>query len=218
MLHIRPYICAHEVAPRVCHNIVDLTCACVAQAFVISSPTESSSLYDFDMEGIGVTKLTLETKNAELHTYVFIEADGESASMSTKRSSSTLPPQGPRLQRGVEFALVCVDDVEVHTVAGEHMKFNTENKTTRDLRVEVAMWRGVLPSQVQLLCDELEICDKTPILSAYLTAVVRCTPERGQGFAPVCSDAVEIHTIAGEHLGFWTENFATHTTYDPASE
>jgi hypothetical protein len=175
------------------------------------------------MEAIDFTNLTVETNNAELHTYVSIEADGESTPVSTKRSSSPVPPQAPRLQRGEGVALACVDAVEVHTVAGERLKFNTENKTTRDLRVEVAMWRGVLPSQVQLLCEELEICDKTPILSGCLTAIFRCAPERcaperGQGFAPVCPDAMGIHTITGEHLGFWSENFTTHTIHDPASE
>ena len=170
------------------------------------------------MEAFDFTNLTVETNHAELHTYVSIEADGESTPMSIKRSSSPVPPQAPRLQRGEGFALVCVDAVEVRTIAGERMKFNTENKTTRDLRVEVAMWRGVLPSQVQLLCDKLEICDKTPILSGCLTAIFRCAPERGQGFAHVCPDAMGIHTITGEHLGFWSENFTTHTIHDPASE
>jgi hypothetical protein len=187
---------------------------------VISPPTESSFFFVFDpdMEAIDFTNLTVETNNAELHTYVSIEADGESTPVSTKRSSSPVPPQAPRLQRGEGVALACVDAVEVHIISGERLKFNTENKTTRDLRVEVAMWRGVLPSQVQLLCDKLEICDKTPILSGCLTAIFRCAPERGQGFAHVCPDAMGIHTITGEHLGFWSENFTTHTIHDPASE
>jgi hypothetical protein len=38
------------------------------------------------------------------------------------------------------------------------------------------MWRGVLLSQVQMLCGELEISVDTPTLSGHVIIVFRCAP------------------------------------------
>ena len=128
------------------------------------------------MATVDVSEPGVETKSAGALAHVSLDADGESTPKS-KRKDSPTPPPAPRVRRGRGFAPVCLDAVEVYTAGGERMPFNTEDITTGDLRFAVAVRRGVSPSQVQLLCGELEVSDDTPILSGHLTAAFRCAPE-----------------------------------------
>ena len=128
------------------------------------------------MATVDVCEPGVETKSAGALAHVSVDADGES-SPKAKRKNSLTPPPAPRVRRGHGFAPVCLDAVEVYTADGELMPFNTEDITTGDLRFAVAVRRGVSPSQVQLLCGELEVSDDTPILSGHLSAVFLCAPE-----------------------------------------
>ena len=128
------------------------------------------------MATVDVSEPGVETKSAGALAHVSLDADGESTPKS-KRNDSPTPPPAPRVRRGRGFAPVCLDAVEVYTAGGERMPFNTEDITTGDLRFAVAVRRGVSPSQVQLLCGELEVSDDTPILSGHLTAAFSCAPE-----------------------------------------
>ena len=118
----------------------------------------------------------VETKSTRALAHVSLDGDGESTPKS-KRKISPTPPPVPRVRRGHGFTPVCLDAVEVYTVGGERMPFNTEGITTGDLRFAVAVRRGVSPSQVQLLRGELEVSDDTPILSGHLTAAFSCGTE-----------------------------------------
>ena len=129
------------------------------------------------MEALGVSEPVMEMKNTEPHTHVSLDADGESTPTSSKRNKSPVPPQAPRIRRGQGFAPVCLDAVGVYSVAGERMHFDTKDMTTGDLRFAVAVRHGVLPSQVQLLCGDVEVSDETPILSGHLTVAFRGAPE-----------------------------------------
>ena len=128
------------------------------------------------MATVDVSEPGVETRSAGALAHVSLDADGESTPKS-KRKNSPTPPSAPRVRRGHGFAPVCLDAVEVYTAGGERMPFNTEDITTGDLRFAVAVRRGVSPSQVQLLCGELEVSDDTPILSGHLTAAFRCASE-----------------------------------------
>ena len=128
------------------------------------------------MATVDVCEPGVETKSAGALAHVSVDADGELTPKS-KRKNSLTPPPAPRVRRGHGFAPVCLDAVEVYTADGERMPFNTEDITTGDLRFAVAVRRGVSPSQVQLLCGELEVSDDTPILSGHLSAAFRCAPE-----------------------------------------
>ena len=118
----------------------------------------------------------VETKSTRALAHVSLDGDGESTPKS-KRKNSPTPPPAPRVRRGHGLAPVCLDAVEVYTADGERMLFNTEDITTGDLRFAVAVRRGVSPSQVQLLCGELEVSDDTPILFGHLSTAFRCAPE-----------------------------------------
>ena len=128
------------------------------------------------MATVDVSEPGVETKSVGALAHVSLDADGESTPKSNRKDSPT-PPPAPRVRRGRGFAPVCLDAVEVYTAGGERMPVNTEDVTTGDLRFAVAVRRGVSPSQVQLLCGELEVSDDTPILSGHLTAAFRCAPE-----------------------------------------
>ena len=128
------------------------------------------------MATVDVSEPGVETKSAGALGHVSLDANGESTPKS-KRKNSPTPPPAPRVRRGHGLAPVCLDAVEVYTTGGERMSFNTEDITTGDLRFAVAVRRGVSPSQVQLLCVELEVSDDTPIVSGHLSAVFRCVPE-----------------------------------------
>ena len=161
-------------------HTVDLSCACVAQACVPARrppPAGATSLDVLAMEVVDDAEPAVETKNADPHTHAPLDSDGESTPKSSKRNKSPLSPQAPRIRRGQGFAPVFLDAVEVYSVAGERMQFDTKDTTTGDLRVAVAVRRGVLPSQVQLLCGDLEVSDETPILSGHLTVAFRCAAE-----------------------------------------
>ena len=140
-------------------------------------PTGPTSLDILAMEVLDDAELAVETQNAELPTYAPLDANGESTPTSSKRNTSPVPPQAPRIQRGRGFAPVFLDAVEVYSVAGERMHFDTKDMTTGDLRFAVAVRHGVLPSQVQLLCGDVEVSDETPILSGHLTVAFRGAPE-----------------------------------------
>ena len=143
-----------------------------------AAPPAGAILVDvLAMEAVDDAGPAVETKNAEPHTHAPLDTEGESTSTSSKRNKSPVPPQAPRIRRGQGFAPVCLDVVEVYSVAGERMQFDTKDVTTGDLRFAVAVRRGVLPSQVQLLCGDLEVSDDTPILSGHLTVAFRCAPE-----------------------------------------
>ena len=137
-----------------------------------------TSLDGLAMKAVDVDVPALETKNTEQHIQAPLDADGESTPKSSNRNKSPVPPQVPRIRRSHGFAPVCVDAVEVYTAGGERMPFDTEDITTGDLRFAVAVRRGVLPSQVQLLCGDLEISDETPILSGHVAVAFRCAPEQ----------------------------------------
>ena len=128
------------------------------------------------MEAHHVSEPVAEKKSAESLAHSSLDAHGESTPTS-KRNNSPIPPQPPRVRRGQGFAPVFPNAVGVYSVAGERMQLDTKDITTGDLRFAVAVRRGVSPSQVQLLCGELEVSDDTPILSGHLTVVSRCAPE-----------------------------------------
>ena len=127
---------------------------------------------------VGVSESIVDTKVAEPLAQVPLDADGE-ATPTSKRDMSPVPPQAPRLRRGHGFAPVCSDVVEVYSVGGERIHFDdTKDMTTGRLRLEVSIRLGVLPSQVQLLCGEVEISDDMPILSESLTVCLRRAQEQ----------------------------------------
>ena len=104
------------------------------------------------------------------------DADGE-CTPKTKRDTSPVPPRTPRGRYNHGSAPVVEDAVEVYTVGGECMEFCTKDITTGDLRYAVAMRRGVPVSQVQLLCEQSEVDDDTPVMVGQLSVVFRCTSE-----------------------------------------
>ena len=104
------------------------------------------------------------------------DADGDSTPKS-KRETSPSPQPRPRVRYGHGFAPVVEDVVEVYTAAGECMKFSTKDITTGDLRYAVAMRRGVPVSQVQLLNEQSEVGDDTPVMVGQLSVAFRRAPE-----------------------------------------
>ena len=104
------------------------------------------------------------------------DVDGESTPRS-KRDSSPVPPPVRHTRRGHGFAPVCEDMVEVYTVGGERMQFETKDLTTGDLRYAVALRQGVPVSQVQLLCGQSELSDETPVMVGQLSVAFRSPPE-----------------------------------------
>ena len=154
---------------------------CLAHLFLKPAPSAAhisalaTSLGGLGMELVGVSESLVDTKVVDPLAQVPSDVDGE-ATPTSKRDMSPAPPQAPRIRRGHGFAPVCSDVVEVYSVGGEHMYFDdTKDMTTGRLRLEVSIRLGVLPSQVQLLCDEVEISDDMPILSESLTVCLRRT-------------------------------------------
>ena len=130
------------------------------------------------MAPVSLPEPLVRTKVAEPLAQVPMDAAGE-ATPTSKRDMSPVPPQAPRIRRGHGFAPVLSDTVEVYSVGGERMYFDDiEDMTTGRLRLVVSVRRGVLPSQVQLLCGEFEISDDMPILSGHLTVCIRRAQEQ----------------------------------------
>ena len=127
------------------------------------------------MEAGDVPEPVVETKGTEPLAHASLDADGESTPTS-KRKNSPVPPQAPRIRRGQGFALVCLDAVEVYSVAGERMQFDTKDITTGDLRYGVTLSRGVPVSQVRLLCGQSEVGDGTLVMVGQLSVAFRGPP------------------------------------------
>ena len=69
------------------------------------------------------------------------------------------------------------DRVEVYTVSGERMEFDTKDITTGDLRYAIALRRGLPASQVRLFCGQTEVTDEIPVMVGQLSVAFRFVPE-----------------------------------------
>ena len=171
--------CTREMAPHVSVTVLVCLARVSLKRVLPVAPTplrRAASLNGLAMEAVHVSEPAVETKVTEPLAHASLESDGESTPTST-RKSSPVPPQAPRARRGQCFAPVCVDSVEVYSVAGERMHFDTKDITTGDLRFAVAARRGVSPSQVRFFCDEQEVSDETPVLAEQLSVVLQHEPE-----------------------------------------
>ena len=124
------------------------------------------------MDGADATVPVVEAEGV-----VLSDVDGESTPKSKRESSPVPPPPVRHARRGHGFAPVCEDMVEVYTVGGERMQFETKDLTTGDLRYAVALRQGVPVSQVQLLCGQSELSDETPVMVGQLSVAFRSPPE-----------------------------------------
>ena len=136
---------------------------------------EAAELVVIKTKGVdlGTPVLHLETRPQA----ALPDADGESTPKSKRREGSPIPPGAPHIRRGGHgFAPVFENVVEVNTAGGERMRFDTKDITTGDLRVAIALRRGLPSSQVQLLCGQIEVSDDTPVDSGQLSVVFRQAP------------------------------------------
>ena len=134
-------------------------------------------------ELVVVEKKGVDSGTSLLHLETCSEAappdvEGETTPKSKRRESSPIPPRVPLVGRGRRgFAPVCQDVLDVETIGGERMQYDTRDMTTADLRIAVAMRRGVASSQVQLFCGEKEVSDESPVLSGQLSVAFRQVSE-----------------------------------------
>ena len=134
-------------------------------------PWRAGSAIEWTMDVAVATLPAVETKGVLLS-----DADGETTPKSKRDSSPVAPPPPPHIRRGRGFAPVFEDMVEVCTVGGERMQFDTKDITTGDLRYAVALRRGVPVSQVQLFCGQSEVSDEIPVMVGQLSVAFRCAP------------------------------------------
>ena len=152
---------------------------------VAIGPRYTASPEDTAMDDVDAAELGVETKAiASLTPCLHFETcsniadiDGESTPTKSKRESSPTPPYVPHRRRGHGFAPVFEDRVEVYTVSGERMEFDTKDITTGDLRYAIALRRGLPASQVRLFCGQTEVTDEIPVMVGQLSVAFRFVPE-----------------------------------------
>ena len=140
-------------------------------AQVCCLPCPTGPAIESAMDLAVATLPAVETKDVLLS-----DVDGETTPKSKRDSSPAAPPSPPHIRRGRGFAPVFEDMVEVCTVGGERMQFDTKDITTGDLRYAVALRRGVPVSQVQLFCGQSEVSDEIPVMVGQLSVAFRCAP------------------------------------------
>lgn len=103
-----------------------------------------------------------------------IDGHGQTTPTSKRPSSPVPPPIHHARHRHLGFAPIFAGTVEVYTAGGECIDFDITEAlaTTGDLRLTIALKRGVSYSQVKLFCGASEVDDNTAIMAEDSLSVV----------------------------------------------